>query len=373
MADSTTTNLSLTKPEVGASSGSWGTKLNTDLDTIDAIFGAAGTSVSMGNVWIGDTSNADVTLGLTINQASNSDGILAFKRTGINHLLASFVETDTYGDFKSYASTGGMSVRAYAEYDAANAIMEIISFGGAGATTKSTTTKGLIDLVALGHDGADSLADVGAGVAVVSMRARVGATQKTLWLMDEDGDTWQKGSITIEPDSDADIDLITVEVTGSPTLSWDESETAFSVDAGLIMAGAVGVDVNPGSDTDADLITVGVTGSPKISWDESADAFGFSKGIDFSSGSCGTGEIRLGSVGVYARNAANDADAALIRFSSDRLTLGDDSPVVDILIGADTTADIGFYGTTPVALQTGVAVTAAGVHAALVNLGLITA
>jgi hypothetical protein len=33
----------------------------------------------------------------------------------------------------------------------------------------------------------------------------------------------------------------------------------------------------------------------------------------------------------------------------------------------------GFYGTTPVAQQTGVAVTAAAIHAALVNLGLITA
>lgn len=34
---------------------------------------------------------------------------------------------------------------------------------------------------------------------------------------------------------------------------------------------------------------------------------------------------------------------------------------------------VGFYGTTPIALQTGVAVTAAGLHAALVSLGLITA
>lgn len=36
-------------------------------------------------------------------------------------------------------------------------------------------------------------------------------------------------------------------------------------------------------------------------------------------------------------------------------------------------AGVGFYGTAPVALQTGVAVSAAGIHAALVNLGLITA
>ena len=109
------------------------------------------TFAGAGKFYINETADTDVTIGLSINQAANTDKILTFKQSSVAHGITTTgmfgVETDTYGAFSLWDISGTVGGLLVSGYTGDKGGLCLAASYVTGDTTKTTSADGAIHII----------------------------------------------------------------------------------------------------------------------------------------------------------------------------------------------------------------------------------
>jgi hypothetical protein len=162
-----------------------------------------GNTAIAGNIYISDTSNANATLGLTINQGAADDEIFALKSSDVAHGITSVAETDTYGRMlKHSALEGALLIDGLGENLVGLRLRgTVINQDG----THSAIGTGCVIIEGVVKSGTD-VAGLSADINILAVRSNT----TTKFILDSDGDSHQDvGTAWTNFDDHQDVDLLT--------------------------------------------------------------------------------------------------------------------------------------------------------------------
>lgn len=151
---------------------------------------------------INDTADANVTVGIVINQAGNDNALLSFKSSDVAHAMTGVAEADTFAHFqKLNASDGGVILDAFS---AGTTAIGLFGRHTTDDTTKSTAGRGAVRINGSLRSGTSSTGQ-GANANILS----VDTAGTTRFIMDSDGDSHQDvGTAWTNFDTHDDVALL---------------------------------------------------------------------------------------------------------------------------------------------------------------------
>lgn len=201
---------------------------------------------------VNDTSNSDMTIGLTINCGNYTDQIIALKSSQVTHGMTTLAETDTFADFRINEPEGGMEINCYTE--GTTVPLGLYGWYPTGNTTLNSTTWANVTIYA-GKKSGTTYGNVGAMDAIFAIRPRYNTAWTSCYAINATGNSWQSGTFT------ATQGTFNIAI-GTPPLVITSTDRVVNLNADLLdgnEAAAFALSGHTHSGTYEPVITAGTT------------------------------------------------------------------------------------------------------------------